>query len=339
MPPPTNLKDVSMRGLILPAAAAATLLAVVPAFAQQPAPARPPAPAAPAPAPAPAANPGAATPPTAAAAPAPADPVLARVDGQEIHASDLAEAAQSLPEELRGMPPQMLYPMLLDQMIDRRALVIAGRKQGLENDPAVQKQVARATDTAIQNTLLSRQIAPTLTDAAIEARYKRDYADKPGEEEVHAAHILVADEDKAKDIIKKLNAGADFAALARENSTDPSAKSNAGDLGFFKKGDMLPEFSDAAFALKPGQITETPVKTRFGWHVIRSIEKRTAPAPALDQVRDEIRQSLIQEGVAKALAQAKQGLTIQKFNPDGSPITDSPAAGTTAPGATPAAPR
>ena len=271
-----------------------------------------------------------------APAPASADPVIARVGGDEIHASDLAEAAQALPEELRGMPQQMIYPMLLDQLVDRRAIVIMGRKEGLGDDPAVKRQVARATDTAVQNLLLTRAIAPTLTDDAVKAKYDQEYANKPGEEEVHAEHILVPDEAKANEIIAQLKAGKDFAELAKENSTDPSAKSNNGDLGFFKKTDMLPEFADAAFALKPGEFTQTPVKTRFGWHVIEVLDTRTTPPPQLDAVRDDIRQELIQEGVAKVLAQAKQGLAVEKFNPDGTPITDAPAAGTSVPDAAPA---
>jgi peptidyl-prolyl cis-trans isomerase C len=322
-----------MRGLTLPAVVATLSLGFT-GLAQAQAPAgRPPAsaqaPAAtPAPAPAPAAT--AATPATTPATPA-QDRVIARVGGDPIMASELAEAAQGLPEELRGMPQQMLYPMLLDQLVDRHAIVLSARKQGLEKDPAVQKAVARATDLAMQNALLSREIVPTLTEDAIKARYDRDFANKPGEEEAHAAHILVADEDKAKAIIKELNGGGDFEKLARENSTDPSAKGNGGDLGFFKKNDMLPEFSNAAFALKPGQITETPVKTRFGWHVIKLLERRTAPPPALDAVKDEIRQSLIQEGVTKVLARAKVGLSVEKFNQDGTPMTDSPAAAVPAP--------
>ena len=287
----------------------------------------------------PAAKPPAATPaaaPPASPPAAPADPVIAKVGPDSIYASELAEAAKGLPEELRGMPATMLYPMLLDQLIDRRAIVLAARKQGLQDDPAVRKQIQRATDSVLQNTLLTRDIAPTLTEAAIEARYKATIADKPGEQEVHAAHILVPDEEKAREIIKQIDGGADFNALATENSTDPSAKANSGDLGFFKKGDMLPEFADAAFALEPGQVTQTPVKTRFGWHVIKTLEKRMAEPPPLDQVREEIRQSLIQEGVAKALASAKEGLAIEKFNQDGTPMTAEPAASPAPAPATPA---
>ena len=281
----------------------------------------------------PAASP-AASPPNVAGSTAP-DPVVAKVGDSEIHASDVSDATAGLPEQLRGMPPQMLYPMLLDQLIDRRALVMEAEKEKLQDNPAVEKQVSRARDTALQNALLSRDIAPTLTDAAIKARYEKDYANKPGAEEVNAAHILVPTEDKAKEIIKKLDAGADFATLAKENSTDPSAKGNAGDLGFFKKGDMLPEFSNAAFALKPGEITQTPVKTRFGYHVIKLIARKTAEPPKLEDVQAQIRQSLIQEGVAKALTEAKQGLTVVKYNQDGSPMAEQPAAGTPPAGGAP----
>lgn len=251
-------------------------------------------------------------------APAVADPVVARVGTDEIRASELSDAAKALPEELRSMPPTALYPMLLDQLVDRHVVVIAARKEGLDRDPAVQRMVARATDSALQNALLTREIAPTLTEEAIRARYERDIAGKPGEAEVHARHILVADEETAKKVIAELKGGADFAELAKKYSTDPGAQSG-GDLGFFKKTDMLPEFSETAFALKAGETTQTPVKTRFGWHVINVQEVRTAPPPSLEQVHDEVRQSLIQEGVSRVLAQAKAGLPIEKFNVDGSP--------------------
>ena len=279
------------------------------ALAQAP---KPPAPAAPA-------APAAARPaPAPGQAPAPADPVVARVGTDEIHASELSDAAKALPEELRGMPPTALYPMLLDQLVDRHVVVIAARKEGLDRDPAVQRMVARATDSALQNALLTREIAPTLTEDAIHARYERDFAGKQGETEIHARHILVADEETAKKVIAELNGGADFAELAKKYSTDPGAQSG-GDLGFFKKADMLPEFSEVAFALKAGETTQTPVKTRFGWHVIQVQEIRNAPPPSLEQVHDEIRQTLIQEGVTRVLAQAKTGLPIEKFNVDGSP--------------------
>ena len=297
-----------------------------------------------------AAAPPAATPAAPSAADgAKPDPVVARVGGEEIHLSDMAEAAQSLPEEVRSMPPPVLYPMLLDQMIDRKALVIAARKQGLEHDPVVERSIARATEQALQNALLTRDIGPKVTEAAIRARYDQTTASKAGEEEAHARHILVADEATAKKVIADLKAGGDFTELAKKYSTDPQAQ-QGGDLGYFKKADMVPEFAEATFALKPGQVTQTPVHTQFGWHVIKLEDKRSAPPPTFEQAHDEIRQQIIQEGVRADLEKLKVGLPIEKFAMDGSPLppggpaTPDPTANPTtdlppAPGAQPAVPR
>ena len=262
--------------------------------------------------------PGAApAPPAAASDPATSDPVVAKVNGQDIRASDVREAMSGLPDEYRSLPPNMLFPMMLDQLIDRKALVLLAQKQGLDKDPQVQRQMARAADSALQNALLSRDVGPSVTEQKVKERYDATVANKPGEEEVHARHILVGSEDEAKKIIAQLQGGADFAQLAKEHSTDPGA-AQGGDLGWFKKGDMLPEFSAAAFALQPGQITETPVHTQYGWHIIKVEGRRQAPPPNFEQARDQLRQDMIQEGVRKVVAEARQGLAIQRFNPDGS---------------------
>jgi peptidyl-prolyl cis-trans isomerase C len=266
------------------------------------------------------ASPAPATPPAspAAATTAPADPVVAKVNGQPIHLSELNQAAQSLPPQLRGIPPQTLYPMLLDQQIDRKALVQEARKTGLDKDPAVQRQMALAEDTALQSALLSKQVGPTVTEEAIRARYEKEMADKPGQEEVHARHILVPTEEEAKKVIAELKKGADFATLAKQYSKDPGA-AQGGDLGWFKKDEMVPAFSAAAFALKPGQVSDKPVKTEFGWHVIKLEEKRHAEPPTFEQAHDGLRQKMIQEGVQKAVKQARADVTVEKFNMDGSP--------------------
>ena len=295
----------------LSSAVAATLLSIPALAMAQTAPAAPPA-ASSTPSPAPV---------TAPAAPAPKpDTVVAKVGDHEILLRDLSEAAQTLPDEVRSMPPQVLYPMLLDQLVDREALVIEARKEGLENEPQVKQAVARATNQVLQNALLSRDIGPSVTDAALHARYDATIAKKPGEEEVHAEHILVGDEDAAKKIIDQLNHGADFAALAKAQSKDPSAAQNGGDLGYFKKSEMVPEFANAAFALKPGEFTQTPIKTQFGWHVIKLIDRRVAPPPTFEQSREQLRQEIIQAGVRQELDKARVGLVVQKFNMDGTPM-------------------
>ena len=256
--------------------------------------------------------------PVAAQAPG-ADPVVAKVDGQAIHLSDVKEAAQSLPENLRGLPVQTLYPMLLDQLIDGRALVREAHKSGLDKDPDVERQVTAAEDRALQTALLSKEIGPSVTDEAVRARYDQQIAGKPGSEEVHARHILVDDEATAKKIISQLKGGADFAALAKQYSKDPSGAKQGGDLGFFKQSDMVPEFSKAAFALQPGQVSDMPVHTQFGWHVIQVMERRKAPPPSFEEARDELRQQMIQEGVKKVVAKARAEVSVERFNLDGSP--------------------
>jgi peptidyl-prolyl cis-trans isomerase C len=301
------------------AGALSALLLGGPALAQ--APAAPPPPAAPAPA--------------AAAMP---DPVVARVNGVDIRQSDLRAAAQAMPENTRGVPQQMLYPMLLEQAVDGQVLLIVARKAGLEKDPVVAKQMSDAADRALQTAMLGREIGPLLSEDALRARYARDIGSKPGEEEVHARHILVADEAEAKRIIAELKKGGDFAAIAKKSSTDPGG-AQGGDLGFFRKSEMVPEFANAAFAMKPGEISAVPVKTQFGWHVIKLEERRTVPPPTFEAARDEMRQKIIQEAVAEVIAHARQGVSIELFNPDGSAAAPAPAAAQTPAAATPAKPK
>jgi peptidyl-prolyl cis-trans isomerase C len=173
-----------------------------------------------------------------------------------------------------------------------------------------------AADQVLQSVALQRMVLPKVNEEAIKAAYDKQYAGKPGEEEVHARHILVDSEAKAKDIIAQLDKGAKFEDLAKKYG-DPkdAATQQGGDLGFFKKGDMLPEFSDVAFKLKPNEYTHTPVHTRYGWHVIQVLETRTAQPPTYDQVHDEIKQKLLQQDVQAAVAQAKTGVKIVMYNP------------------------
>ncbi len=281
----------------------------------------PPAPTQPLPhpTPTPSATPAPASPHGAAGTTgAAADPVVAKVDGQTIHLSDVESAAKEFPPGAHNMAPATLYPRLLEQMIDGKALSIEASKAGLQNDPAVQRQIAAATERVLQNAILTQVISPMLTDDALRARYQRDFANKPGADEVHARHILVDNEDLAKRIIADLKKGGDFAALAKEYSKDPGAD-HSGDLGFFKQDEMVPEFAAAAFAMQPGQISDTPVHTQFGWHVIQVVERRHSEAPSFEQAHDELRQKAIQEGVQHALADARSRVTVEEFNLDGSP--------------------
>jgi peptidyl-prolyl cis-trans isomerase C len=268
--------------------------------------------------------------PTPSPAPA-ADPVLARVDGQEIRVSDLELEFRRLPEELRNMPPAMLQPLLLDQMITHKAIVNAARARGLDRDAEVVARVRRAEEETLQQALLLREVQPLLTDEALRVRYQAEIAGRPAEEEVRASHILLASEQEARTALAEVRRpGADFAEIARRRSTDPGAR-NGGDLGFFKRGDMIPEFEQAAFALRPGEISQNPVRTQFGWHVIRLEERRAVPAVSFDESREALRQQAFEEGVNAAVERIRAAARVERL-----PGGEAPRAPTLLDGASPA---
>jgi len=279
------------------------------------------APAAP-PAPAPAAPPAQAQ----AQQPPQGDPVVARVEGQEIRLSDVRDAAQELPDELKGAPPAMLYPLIIDQLVAQKAIVARARAEGLQNDPEVRRRIARATDQELQQALLRREVAPALTETALRARYEREAGGRQGEEEVHARHILVPTEAAAREALEEVRRpGVDFAEVARRRSTGPGAQ-QGGDLGFFKRTDMIPEFAEAAFALQPGGISERPVQTSFGWHVIKVEGRRRASAASFEDSQEALRQAAFEETVNAAVERIRTAARVERFNLDGTPQSASQAA-------------
>jgi peptidyl-prolyl cis-trans isomerase C len=258
--------------------------------------------------------------PALAQAPAPPDPVVARVAGEEIRLSQLRAAIQDLPEELRTAPEAMLLPLLLDQMIAARALIAAARAAGLHESPEVRARVRAAEEEALQEALIRREIAPYLTEDALRERYRREVLEAPREEEVSARHILVATEAEARAILQEARRpGVDFADLARRRSTGPGAR-EGGDLGFFRRADMIPEFADAAFALQPGEISPEPVRTRFGWHIIKVEARRPVPPPPFEQARAEIRARVFEEAVVRVVERYRNAAAVERFNLDGTPL-------------------
>jgi peptidyl-prolyl cis-trans isomerase C len=261
----------------------------------------------------------------AAAAPKNGNPVVAVVGPYKIHMSDLQADLQSAPAQAQQLPPDQLYQLLLTQEVDRKAVLVAALKAGLEKDPAVAQQMQDAANIKLENAYVQKAVAAQVSDAAVQAAYNKQYANKPGPEQVDARQILVSSEQQAKDIITQLNQGADFATLAQKDSIDPGAK-NGGELGWFSQTEMVPAFANAAFALKPGEYTKTPVQTQFGWHIILCEGKRTAPTPKLADVQGQIRQQLGDAAVQATLDTVRSDVKIQLFNPDGTPATAAPAA-------------
>jgi peptidyl-prolyl cis-trans isomerase C len=262
-----------------------------------------------------------AAPPALAQPPAAApDPVVARVNGEEIRLSQLRAAAQDLPEELRAAPEALLLPVLLDQMIAARAIVAAARAAGLHETPEVRARVRAAEEEALQEALIRRDLAPLLTEEALRERYRRDVLEAPREEEVSARHILVPTEAEARAILLEARRpGVDFAELARRRSTGPGAR-EGGDLGFFRRDEMIAEFAEAAFALQPGQISENPVRTQFGWHVIKVEARRAVAPPSFEAARAEIRARVFEESVGRIVERYRAAAAVERFNLDGTPL-------------------
>lgn len=254
----------------------------------------------------------------------PGNMVVARVDGAVLHLSDVEAVQQSLPQQAQKLPLQQIYPILLDRLVDGALVTEAGRKEHLDQDPAVERRLKQFEDHLIQQAYVEQLIKGAGTEDQLKARYQKFIQEKPAREEVHARHILVKTESEAKSIIAQLDKGADFSTLAKKYSTDPGAASG-GDLGYFGRDDMVPAFAAAAFALPVGKYTETPVKTAFGWHVILVEDRRVKNPPSFAEAREEISRELARDIIKAKLAQLRSAATIETFGLDGKPLPQSKA--------------
>ena len=257
------------------------------------------------------------------AADAPENPIVAVVDGFEIRQSDVAIAFQRLPEQFRQAPDAQVFIQIVQQLVDGELIVKAGREDDLENDPAVQAQIAEFARVAVQQTYMNRLITAGLTEEDLRAEYNATIANTEGPIEVHAQHILLESEEDGYDIIKALEGGADFGDLARERSQGPSA-TRGGDLGYFTRSGMVAPFSSAAFVIEPGTIGPDPVQTDFGWHVIKVVDKRRQPAPSFEESLPTLEQQLTRELIATHMAELRSNAEITMFNLDGSPVEVAP---------------
>jgi len=249
------------------------------------------------------------------------DPVVATVDGEQVHLSEVQAAAQNLPEQYRQMPLAMLYEPLLDRVIDYRLLANEAEQRNLDQDPDVQPALEQARAQVLRDALVQKRIEEGITEDKLRAAYEaRKEAENFTKEEVHARHILVPSKEDAEALIAQLEQGADFAALAEEHSTGPSADAG-GDLGYFSRDQMVPEFADAAFALEGGEIATEPVQTQFGWHVIEVLDKRSTE-PSFEESAPQLRQELAREIVSDLVASLREDADIERFAMDGSPLAE-----------------
>jgi peptidyl-prolyl cis-trans isomerase C len=240
------------------------------------------------------------------------DKVLAKVNGQEIRQSDVALAEEELGPSLAQMDPAAKDENVLSFLIDMKIVSKAAEDKKIQDTDDFKKRLAFTRNRLLMDSLLASEGKTATTDDAMKKVYEEASKQISGEEEVHARHILVATEDEAKAVKAELDKGADFAELAKKKSKDPGA-SDGGDLGFFTKDQMVPEFSQAAFSLEPGKISD-PVKSQFGWHIIKVEEKRKRKAPEFDQVKSQIETYVTRKAQADYVGKLREAAKIERMD-------------------------
>lgn len=235
-----------------------------------------------------------------------ASTVVARVNGDEITLGHVIATVAALPPQYQQAEDDVLFDFVLEQLIQQQLL---GQQQdGLNKLNTLRLKNEERSLLAVQTvTALTDTV---VTDEAIQAAYDAQYNDFAGEDEFDASHILVETEEQANDLKAQLDDGADFAELAREHSTGPSGP-NGGALGWFGKGQMVPEFETAVVALEKGQVSD-PVQTQFGWHVVKLNDKRKTEAPALEAVREELAQTVQQDAIQARIDELTQQAQIDR---------------------------
>jgi len=247
--------------------------------------------------------------------------VVANVNGIKIFKADIEEARLRLPERFSGVPLEAVYGLLVNSLIDSKLVAAEARKINLDKDEVVRQQLQRIEEQVLERAFLTTYINKRITDKALAEQYEKMIKQVAKKEEVSARHILLETEAQAREVIKELKGGADFAELAKTRSKGPSG-ATGGDLGFFAEGQMVPAFSKAAFALKAGETTDEPVQTQFGWHVIKVEDRRTVQPPSLEKAEPDLRLALSREIGSQLLQELRKSATVERFNLDGTPMKE-----------------
>ncbi len=245
--------------------------------------------------------------------PVAADTVVATVNGAPIKQSDLDFAASEVGAQLSQFPLADRRRMLLQFVVENQLMAEAAEKDNLASAANFEDRLKYHRRRALRDAYFDKNVRNGVSEEAARKVFSDKIAGMKPEQEIHARHILVETEEDAKAVAERLKKGEDFATVAKEKSKDPSAE--GGDLGFFGRGQMLKPFEDAAFALEVGQVSE-PVKTQFGWHIIKVEEKRDRPLPTFDDVKDTIMTQLVQQKAQQSARELQAAAKIDVTDPD-----------------------
>jgi len=240
------------------------------------------------------------------------DPVIARVNGVDITQGDLALAEEDVGSEMQAVSPEAKREQLISYLADIIMVTQAADKKNLADNPDFKRRLAFLRNKLLMGYELQQEAKTAVTDEALHQTYDESVKSMAVQEEVRARHILVESEDEAKALLEQLKNGADFATLAKEKSKDPGA-AEGGDLGYFTKDQMVPEFADVAFKMYPGQLSN-PVKTQFGWHVIKVEDRRTKQPPEFDKVKDQIEAFLARKAQTDFITKLRQSAKVDRLD-------------------------
>lgn len=242
-----------------------------------------------------------------------ADEVIARVNDQPIYRHQLTMMMENLPPQLANFPEDQLESMLISNLIDQEIIAGAARKANIQNTKEYKDQLAMTKDRILSQVYLQQQAEKAISEKTLRAHYQELIKDVKDQKEVHARHILVKTKEEAEEVLEMLAADdADFAAIAQEKSIDPS-KAMGGDLGWFTRDRMVKPFADAAFSMKPGEISKEPVKSEFGYHIIKLEERRNVEPPKFEEVKEGVKKSLKEKIIKEKVEKLKKSANIENL--------------------------
>lgn len=251
----------------------------------------------------------------------PGNPVVAKVDGKEITRVDVYRFIQTMPPQMQQLPAVQVYPIAMEQVINTRIVQNKANDADVVDSEQFKLEMEMAKQQIARNLYLQKQVDSKISEGKLKKMYNDQIKQIPDVEERRARHILVDTEDKAKAVLKKLSTGEKFEDLAKSLSMGPTGP-NGGDLGYFAKADMVPEFAEAAFQMEKNSILETPVKTQFGWHVIQLVDMRQRPKPTFEQVEPMLRAEARREALEELIDGWRKDAKIEQFDINGKPLKD-----------------
>ena len=266
----------------------------------------------------------------------PNDPVVARVNGTEIRQSDLMMAADDLGDDLKQVPPDVMREQLLTYIVDIMLVARAAEAKGLQNNDDFKQRQAFLRSKLLMGAYLQEQARAGTTEEAMQQVYAEQIKPMGATEEVRARHILFRAEPKdektmaeaearARVALERIKKGEEFEKLASELTEDPSGKNDGGDLGYFSKDQMVPEFANVAFQMYAGQVSN-PVRSPFGWHIIKVEDRRNRPVPEYEKVRGQIEAFVIRRAQTELVAQLREKAKIERLDAKGAVMPETPAA-------------